>query len=145
MLVKSIENISGFDDATQAVILSYDDAAIETVVDSIARLYHRAIARTGGVVKNKWMTLARCATGLNGLRSLRGLSFDRLRNQQRHLVGVLFTLQNVMTYSPAGTQESAFSSVWQTRLLLIISWSWVYSPFVWVLVITIFILLAFNI
>lgn len=46
-LVKSIENISGFDDAAKAVILPNDNAAIMAIVYAIAGLDLRTITGQG--------------------------------------------------------------------------------------------------
>ena len=77
-LIKGIESRFGMDEAAEAVVTTYEDAAVETVVDSVAGLELRAPAREGAVVADKVQ--------------LRTLAAGRMRVEAGHLAGVLLAL-----------------------------------------------------
>ena len=77
-LIQGIESRFGVNEAAEAVVAAYEDAAVGTVVDSVAGLEHRAPTRKGAVVADKVQ--------------LRTLAAGRMRVEAGHLAGVLLAL-----------------------------------------------------
>ena len=77
-LIEGIENISGLDNATRAVINSYDNASIEAVMDTVAGLDLRTPAGKGAVSADKRQLLAYVTRWS--------------RMEARHLAGILLAL-----------------------------------------------------
>ena len=67
-LIEGVENLFGMDDAIQAMILAYENAAIKPTMDAVAGFNHRAPAGKGGVVADD-LKLGAFAAGRVGIQA----------------------------------------------------------------------------
>ena len=87
-LIEGIESRFGVNEAAEAVVAAHEDAAVETVVDSVAGLELGAPAGKGAVVADKVQ--------------LRTLAAGRMRVEAGHLAGVLLALDEGDGVFPGG-------------------------------------------
>ena len=87
-LIEGIESRFGVNEAAEAVVAAHEDAAVETVVDSVAGLELGAPTRKGAVIADEGELLAQPAR--------------RVRVQARHLSRILFTLDEGDGIFPGG-------------------------------------------